>query len=702
MAPVRPVKYNDRYLFDEWTAVKADELVQMIQGVPSAMYPVVRQRNDPGYDQAFSYPAYALREALLRFPDAPQAEGWRWMLARDGAYLQDPRSAQVFATLLANAPLNSNTPGELTAWFDAQQRTFIGEETFSLNVLSTSTGRVLEIIATNGSEDSNGGSAYLWLPNGANKPVPFASQFDFAKQLHANSVIGELTGDDIPELALDYQVPTETIIIQPHIFNLGSVVGQLALEPVLPLDLGMPYESRWAIIPGPELRFNGFTFPACPVTIEQGYRWSDNRFNFQGTTTFRVLPNAEELYWCSYMLDHADLHWGPEAVIPLYETLIPLWPPAQDELGRSYPPDARDELRFRLGISYALANQSEMAHSLLDDLIANPTVPESSWITPAIDFLETYKTPGEIYRSCLDAPVCTARSALIALTQLNQTDDPSRMLAYLQRQGVAMRSSGYFDFDGDGEDERWFTVRHDQGMQLEFWILAKAPGGVQALFVQVQDDGSPQPYYFEPMTSPPIVQFEMGQGFTLNRLADGQPYFTHVETRFLPNTDTIVGLNSAVEALFSGTDPAIIAQELVWLTDASNFNCRDQCDRFLYTLGLALELSGRERDAIDTYIQLWWEHLRSPFTQMARAKLIQLPLGPVFTETSTITPTPTITETPTETNTPDPNATPTITLTPTITSTIDPNATPTETPTITPTMTETPTPSLTPTETGTP
>jgi hypothetical protein len=683
-----PYKYNDLYLLKTWTPEEADGLIEILKGVPYNRYPVVAQRNTPAFDQAFTYAAYAQREALLRFPDAPQAEGWRWGLAYNATRLQDPQAAALFGDLLRNAPADE---GQLLTWFSQQQDDWLGERPFTLHIITLTTGRLLEIAC-------EGGTAYLWQAQDEAAFIPVTSRFDYALGLQTDQLTSDLTGDGIPELVVDFTLPTNTLVTQPAIYSLGKTVTALTIAPAAPLELTTPYESRWAVIPQagglPELRFNGYVFPACPVTVERSYRWQDGQLTFNGATTYHMQPNSDQLPWCERVLDHADLHWRPQAAIPLYQALIPLWPPPANEKGVPYPPDARDELRYRLAVNLALANRTDEAMTALTDLLNNPTVSRNAWLIPAQNFLNAYTQPGDIYRACQVSPECNPQSALAALTEQNNTHDPSQMVAFLLAQGVSTRSAGSFDFDNDGQNERWLTVRHHPQEALEFWILADAPEGVQAFFVQILDDNSPEPYYFEPITTPPVVQFARGQGFILHRLADGTPYIEYVETSALFNTDTLKALDSIQERLFNGESPATLAWELQTLKTTPTFNCRSQCDRYLHTLALTLELSDQPGAAINTYIQLWWEHLRSPFTIMARTKMNQLRL----TRTDTPTPTQTLTPSPTPTIT----QTPTITNTPTVTNTVDPNASPTPTPTATPTVTETATPTPTPTPSRTP
>jgi hypothetical protein len=107
------------------------------------------------------------------------------------------------------------------------------------------------------------------------------------------------------------------------------------------------------------------------------------------------------------------------------------------------------------------------------------------------------------------------------------------------------------------------------------------------------------------------------------------------------------------------------------------------CDEYYYLLGLASELANDEISAADAYQFLWLNYSKSPFTQMARLKLIAV--GGVQAPTITITLTPSSTPTITRTSGPStstPTRTP-ITPTPTVTGT-PPTATPTPTATNTP------------------
>ena len=142
-------------------------------------------------------------------------------------------------------------------------------------------------------------------------------------------------------------------------------------------------------------------------------------------------------------------------------------------------------------------------------------------------------------------------------------DDIGSALDALIRSGVIVRSSGNFDFDNDGETERWVLLRHHPQERLEFWVLARSESGVRALFIEQVDSTETRPYFHEPLDTPPIAQIGPKRGFVFARLpVTRQPYLILKEIEFKPTTFTLDTLQSIIEDLFTGTDPAIIRNRL--------------------------------------------------------------------------------------------------------------------------------------------
>jgi hypothetical protein len=660
----RPLRFNDLYQLSDWSPERADYLVRLMQSYPNARFRTEQERQTDAYNQAFIYPAFAAREALLRYPEAQEALRWRWEVAYSLSRFNDPSAGEHYAALIVQA-LNDEqvTVENLPAWFSEN------EGRMSLTVHAgpapegASSSHLLEIKTT-------GGGTLLWLvKEGSSFRVSvLVSRYNFPAGLELSTVVGDLTGDDTAEAAVFFSPgPGDYVIREPQVFRLTQLPPtELSFAPTPPFDFGSSFENRWLVArePGgePVLQFIGETSPACPVRISRTYRWDGERFDIS-EANYTIQPLQGYLAHCESTITHASLVWEAEVTYRLMKVLLPDWPPAARTNGRPYPADAGEEWRFRTGVFAALAGERLEAIELLQPLERDA---QGRWAAAAAAFLSAYQSQEDIYRACLTHEACDPRLALRSVVRLVPLVEYDQIPAYLQRYGIALRSSGLFDFENDGAPERWILVRHRENQKLELWILAASPERIEPLMVEVVDTTNLALRYHEPVEDPPIVQINPGEGFRLMRVANsGMPYIERTAvtvslTMFTEDTFAEIDYD-----LFSGVDPAQIVSRLTTLTEASRFNCRQFCDRFYYTLGLAYELSGEGRKAIDQYIDLWWNYSASPYTHMARTKLVTLsritpgvPTTTPTTPTSPSGPTAYPINTPLPTNTPFPTNTP--------------------------------------------
>jgi hypothetical protein len=335
---------------------------------------------------------------------------------------------------------------------------------------------------------------------------------------------------------------------------------------------------------------------------------------------------------------------------------------------------------------------------IFNRLSTEPVIYNSRWIQPAQEFLAAYQLPEDVYRACQAAPQCNPADAIQYLVSLAGPGDD--VWQALQRAGIKQNASGYFDFDGDEQKERWFTTRYRERQSPEFWILVQTEAGYQAINVGVVETIPPEIEYLEDayiaddgLTSLPAVFLENKLAFYMQRLPDTQEaYLTLAPLRKEYPSKFFIPLQAAVNALLDGANPKTIQKQLEDLEDYPGLMCQAYwtCDEYFYYLGLASELAGDEEAAIKAYHRLWLDYSRSPYTTMARLKL--LGEGGAALPVNTVTPTPI---------TPAPNVTVAPGLTPTATV-VTPTSGPTPTgptPTLTPTITGTPptaTPSVTP------
>jgi hypothetical protein len=408
--------------------------------------------------------------------------------------------------------------------------------------------------------------------------------------------LGDLTGDGKTEVSIYQPDPDQpTLLVEPRIFSLsGAEPQELPVQPSPPLDLQTDFTASLKTTPEDNLAVEAGLFPACPVTLTQAYTWDQTQF-VPDPAEIQVSPQSSYLQYCEPVLKHALSSWSASDNLALIETLLPLWPPEKDLDEQPYPADARDELRYRQGLFQALTGQFDQAVKTLQDLINAPTDSESSWVAAAEQFLENYQSPEDLYRACQADPSCDLRTALEEMIRNSQAADLTEVYETLRKSGVSMRATGLFDFDQDGQPERWVTIQPRPGQSLEFWILAAAPGGVRPLFVDLVTRDRPAPFYNEPAAAtPPVFQIDAEKGYQLKRIpGSGAPYLVPAAVVSPITTYTRDTLQENQAALLSGVDPTLVRDSLLDVLNSGRFKCNNHriSDRINYNQGLSYELT---------------------------------------------------------------------------------------------------------------
>lgn len=646
-----PLKINDFYLLKSWSPEQADSMIALLESYPNSLYRTDEQRDSPAYYQSFSAAVIAQREALLRYPDDPLADGWHWNMAFNLARMNDPRAGEVYAQIIASALKEGETDLEsLSGWFSE------AEPRLNLHVLPSpkKTGALLQVAGE--------GYAYIWVeesPDGYEAEL-IAARFDYPGDIQSGYLYDDITGDGSPEVISFFTSPSGTTVFsEPLVISLsGDRPEILPLFESPPFDAHADYEGRWSIAET-GLRFQARLFPFCPVTITRDYIWRSDQLQPE-PLHFEIHPDPELTEHCASVIEHSKHAWGAQVTAALMESLLSYWPPQTDVQGKPLPPDALNAFRYRLALMQALSGQRDAAVQTFQEIISAPAGPDDPWDDAAQNFLSIYETGQDVYRACIASVECDPRKALEYVVSTVPASEYHLITGYLKDFGVPLRSSGFFDFENDFDPERWILVQHKPGQMLEFWLLVKNPSGSRAFFIDFSDTNTVEPWFHEPVADPPIVQIERGQGFIVHRAPiSEEAYLRFVEVSFVPTTYTKDIFEAAVEELFSGEDPQVISSRLESLRGSERFNCRNYnlCEQFLYILGLSNELAGQDRDAVDAYIALWWEHKNSLYTVMGRTKLVQLATPtrtprPTNTPRLTRTPIPTWTQSPTPTPTP--------------------------------------------------
>ena len=688
LTPAIPAKYNDRYELKPW------DLTEQLKSIELLKANTIITKSDDSYRAL----AYGEGEASLRFPQSLDAVRWRWDRAYNLTRINDPLGIALYSDLITSAIESGQVrSNDLPSWFNTNESRLI----LQISPLPPQPGELArELIEIIGD-----GSTFLWLvenPSGT-RIYPLVNDINYNQPRENAYLYDELTGDATPELVIYRRnTPGSTVLVPPRVFNLSVTPPvELLVQDQLPMDFGIEPQTKADIVTdaqgGKILRLTFTLLPACPAYVVQDYAWNGNSFT-PTPLQYELKPVSGLTSYCEVVLDAATSGWGPEASIIVANAMLGVWPPKTDVQGHPYPADAYDQLRYRLGVFYALAGQSSEANRVLSEIIDTPVIPDSTWVIPAQGFLHSYQRSDDIFSACQQAEICNLRDALRTMVKKSGTDDPTQALEFLQAHGVTIRSSGLFDFDKDGQVERWIIIQPKAETKLEFWILSQMQVGVQAIFVQVFEAGESLPYYHEPVGSIPVIQFELRKGFVFKRFPDTRAaYIQWVDVEYSRPAIIRDGYIQALNDLMAGGDPAAIRDTLLELYDSPRFKgdciAFNICDQFHYTLGLTYDLIGEGGNAIDQYLWVWRNYGNSSYSLMARVKLNYFPL-PTYTRTPipsrTSIPTRTASPTPTPTNT----HTPTITNTPAIT--VTPTETETPTSTITPTSTETNTPAITP------
>ena len=659
LVPAQPVE-GDIYRLVEWTDENADYMIDLMDDYPNTLSEEARGENYQNYYDAFFYATIAQKEGLLRFPESNFVDTWRWRLAFDLAQIGDVGASEEYGQLITDALNQGDVDlANLSGWFEEN------EPHMSLYIIELEplegylSSYLLDIRAK--------GSSYILLleSQGAFEYYVLSDLFDFVNDPQTRTLISDVTGDGSENIGIYFQYPEGPFVaIEPLVYDLSKLPpDQNSFRPsVPPFTVGMEFENYWGVEEnvdgGKDLYFESIVYPPCPVTIRRDYHWEGVFFELINTT-YNFDPDLDNLSYCDYLSEHAVNTWGYEPAIQLMEELLPYWPPEYDTEGNSYPPDAFNEWLYRLGVYHAQLGNLTSAIDYFNQVITSPGDPTSEWATQARTFLGIYKQPDDLYAACVSVLDCNANDALGYIINTSAKDQDNDTVEFLWQSGVPIRASGYFDFDLDGSKERWLTVQHRPLEVLDLWILADSKDGEKGIYVSTVDTDKPQFDYLNEKQAPPIVILDGQTAFRLERDPDTfEPYLEFpLVTDELPRPFD-EGVNAAADALFNGADPDIVIDMLLDLQDYPGLLCEFNwtCDYYYYLLGLSYELALLDNKAVDTYLYLWWNYLKSQFTSMARLKLegtvTPIPPTPTAVVTpSTMTPTPpsgiTLTPTPT-------------------------------------------------------
>ena len=416
LTPAQPAP-SDPYRLIEWNEDLANLSIELMKDYPNTLIPRLRGDDNRGYYDAFTFAVLAAKENLQRFPDAPQAAKWRFDLAYNLAQLSDPQAGQVYAEILTEALNRGEVDLDgLADWFTAW------ETRTRLNVIELApppgslSSHILEVHGP--------GSAFIWLletPAGYQTQV-LESTFDFANPTDLRLIASDFTGDGLEDVAIYNTTPSSLSLELPRVYDLAAAPAKpISFRPSeATFEPGMEYTNNWRVAQnaqgGSGLQMELRLFPGCPVTARQTFL-KTGLYLERIQSDFEVEPAPGALSLCRFVVENAANLWGSRAAIQIMQPLLEDWPPAQNEEGKPFPADAKDEWRYRLGVYHALLGEYEEAKTILNELVQKPTTPGSRWVEPANQFLALYQSPTDIYRACTQAQYCNPNQAIETLQE---------------------------------------------------------------------------------------------------------------------------------------------------------------------------------------------------------------------------------------------------------------------------------------------
>ena len=638
---------NVSYNLQEWTPDQADLLIDQISSQLIAI------EGDPIYSSVYGYSAYmdmyrylvfAEMEALLRFPNAPQAESWHWDLCFNIAfayhYAESPEALELpcYAELIENGLNSGRTDiSGLSSWFVAHESRFPFEVTSHTPPPGYTSSHVISLNA----------SAILWLleKEGNFRVFGLRSSMFFFRESGSKFQLLDLTGDNYPELVLYFSRATCcNSFSQQFIYELSSGTPKLlSLEHLngISTHTTSEYDSYITALEAstelPGLLFKGhygadaLTQP-CNLREYDKYYWTGDQFELVETWFGIDQPGKyDNKEFCQFVIDTAKEQGELNVAVKVI-----------GDARISDPEATGDQILYRLGEYHARLGDVDKAKDFFTQAIAFAATSNESdakWVKAAQIFLDQYQDASDYYEVCSQIVQCGMRGALEQLITEIEPDSFLEAHSLLEASGISIKSNGFVNFDAEGDIEQWLVVQHPKTLNREFWILVKGSERTYGLFVAEISTNKPELKEFHGSSTYALMTSDGESLFSLEKIDfSGRPYvLTHeviqnydplMEDDYLRRYLVEKPLDDLISRLMTGSNPAQIRDLLIQLDQSASFDCKGtgRCDQIQYLLGLTNELLGDEQAALNAYLQLWKEYPDSFYAIMVRSKLV--PVSP--------------------------------------------------------------------------
>ena len=222
---------------------------------------------------------------------------------------------------------------------------------------------------------------------------------------------------------------------------------------------------------------------------EDVFKWNGQ---FYELSEFRFPSGAT---FCSdyehYLTSWPDYARGLE----ILQALLKDWP---EELLSHLNPGCQDNLRFQIGLTYALNDQYSKALATFQNLAQSPANSQATYISFAAQaFLKSYKSQADLYTSCIAAqmrfdelssfeenwefdPLCSWNTIFPLFIQSLNATEISDPIPILEQAGTKVYSATSLDVDGDN-DLDWILVISQASSRAYVWVLLNLGESFRAL-----------------------------------------------------------------------------------------------------------------------------------------------------------------------------------------------------------------------------
>ena len=553
----------------------------------------------------FHYLALVEEEALLRSPNAPQSEAWRWDLAYHVAmtpsYVLDVNAPELplYAKLIEDGLNSGETDiGHLSEWFGDHENRLSVQVTPYGPIAGYQQAFILKLA-----------SAYLWAYQSSDQyqVEGIISSLFYFRGEYSEQEFFDVTGDQENELNVKTWIPNccgEGVFNNIFDFSTGhpreliqvSGVGESRITPKAgPQGAGFVFED---VEGDPVLN-------PCNLRQFQTYKWNGAQFDL-ADESYEIEPPDEydDKELCNFVIQ--------TAVEPV-EKKIAVQVLSKTE---AYPPEtepAQNIILFRLGEYYARTGDWEKAQQFFTQQVLRTKPadqPTSEYFQSAKKFLDLRPIQKDFYRVCAKIKKCNTGGAITQILRSSPAELFPIITNVLKEVGVTVLSSGYGDFDSDPAIEQWVVIQHPGKSEKEFWIIDKKDETIDCNYFTTVTSSKPVVNIYSTYGSgDPVIQIEGKMHRAYLRVPE------KAKESYLEQT-----LDDSENELLTGQDPALIRSVLMDIEKSGSLKCAKglQCERLQYLLGLANELSGDQQKAVEYYFRLCVDDPGSPYAILAR------------------------------------------------------------------------------------